>query len=378
MGDAQGRSNAVGSNGLRLIIAGGGTGGHIFPGIAVAKELMKRYPASEVLFVTGGKRIESDLLRDAGISRVPIMVEGIKGRGLINILKAMIKLPCGFFQSLLIIKKFSPDLVLGVGGYSAGPVCLAARIMGKKTAIHEQNSFPGVTNRLLSRVVDRVFISFKESAFRFPDGKTCFTGNPIREGFMPVKEGVKQGAKGFTILVTGGSQGASAINAAVIEALKMLKDRGSAPRIIHQTGQADFEKVLREYREKGLEGDVKPFIKDMPEAYRQADVFIGRAGAGTVFELAALGKPSILIPYPHAADDHQTANARMLADIGGARIITQDKLNPVKLAEIITGFMEDRASLEKMGEQAVKAARPDAAKDIADQIEEMIGTRIKA
>jgi UDP-N-acetylglucosamine--N-acetylmuramyl-(pentapeptide) pyrophosphoryl-undecaprenol N-acetylglucosamine transferase len=375
MGDTQERCSVAGFKGLRLIIAGGGTGGHIFPGIAVGKELLNRYPASEVLFVTGGKQIESDLLSDAGFSRVSITVEGIKGRGLIKSLKAMIKLPYSLFQSLSIIKKFSPDLVLGVGGYSAGPVCLAARLMGKKTAIHEQNSFPGVTNRLLSRVVNRVFISFKESASRFPERKVRFTGNPIREGFMLEKEDFKQDTKGFTILVTGGSQGASAINDAVIGALKILKGRGTAPLIIHQTGQANFERVLQKYKENGLEGDVKAFIKDMPEAYRQADIFIGRAGAGTVFELAALGKPSILIPYPHAADDHQTANARMLSDIGGARIITQDKLSPARLAEVIIAFMDNRVSLKKMGEQARRAAKPDAAKAIADGIEEMIVNR---
>lgn len=361
--------------GLRLIIAGGGTGGHIFPGLAVGKEILKRHPASEVLFVTGDRKIEGDILKDAGIRRVSITVEGIKGRGLMKTLRAALKLPCGFFQSLSVIKRFSPDIVLGVGGYSAGPVCLAARIMGIRTAIHEQNSYPGVTNRLLSRFADRVFVSFMDSGKYFPEGKVRVTGNPIRASFITCAEGEKGRAGRFTILVTGGSQGASAINGVFIAALKRIREKGLDPLVIHQTGQADFENAVQAYRDNGLEGDIKPFIQDMPAAYGKADIVIGRAGAGTVFELAAMGKPSILIPYPHAADDHQTCNARMLSDAGGAIMIPQDELDPDRLAGVLAGFMEDRGPLEKMAVEAGKTARPDAARDIADQIEEMIGVR---
>jgi UDP-N-acetylglucosamine--N-acetylmuramyl-(pentapeptide) pyrophosphoryl-undecaprenol N-acetylglucosamine transferase len=362
-------------NGVRLIIAGGGTGGHIFPGLAVGKELLRRYPASEVLFVTGDRKIESEILEGAGFARVPIIVEGIKGRGFLNKIKAAIKLPCGLFQSLLIIKRFSPDVVLGVGGYSAGPVCLAARILGVRTAIHEQNSYPGATNRLLSRFVDRIFISFPESKALFPEGKVFLSGNPIRENFLTGEGKKEDGSKGFKILVTGGSQGASAINAMMIEALTRMKDKGMMPQIVHQAGQRDYEVVLKGYNERHIVADVKPFIQDMPAAYRQADIVIGRAGAGTVFELAALGKPSILIPYPFAADDHQTANARMLGDCGGAKVIAQSDLNSDQLAEILEGFMNDRASLDEMGRKAKRVAMPDAAKVIVDQIEEMAGMK---
>ncbi|MBN1625689.1 MAG: undecaprenyldiphospho-muramoylpentapeptide beta-N-acetylglucosaminyltransferase [Deltaproteobacteria bacterium] len=362
--------------GLRLIIAGGGTGGHIFPGLAVGKELIKRHPGSEILFVTGYRRIEDDILREAGINRVPITVEGIKGRGLRGTIRSAVKLPLGFLQSILIIRRFSPDFVLGVGGYSAGPVCLAARLMGVRTAIHEQNSFPGITNRLLARVVDRVFISFEESGSHFPKDKVRLTGDPVREEFLGIREGNKGRTGGFTILVTGGSQGASAINRTFIKALKKIKDMGRTPRVIHQTGQADYESAVEGYREMGIEADVRPFINDMHIAYRQADIVIGRSGAGTVFELAAMGKPSILIPFPQAADDHQTANARMLAHAGGAIIIPQDELDPDRLAGVLTGLMDDSPSLEKMAELALKTARPEAAKDIADGIEEMIGIKL--
>ncbi len=361
--------------GLRLIIAGGGTGGHIFPGIAVGKEILKRYPSSEVLFVTGDRKIEGDILKDAGMKRVSITVEGIKGRGPLKTLRAALKLPYGFFQSVAVIKRFSPDIVLGVGGYSAGPVCLAARLMGVRTAIHEQNSYPGVTNRLLSRFVDRVFVSFRDSGKYFPKGKVHVTGNPIREAFLTSAKGGKGHSGRFAILITGGSQGASAINSVFIAALKRIKEKGLDPLVIHQTGQADYENAVQAYRENGLAAEIKPFIQDMPAAYGEADIVIGRAGAGTVFELAVMGRPSILIPYPHAADDHQTHNARMLSDAGGAMMIPQDELDPERLAGVLAGFMEDRGSLEKMAVQAGKAARPDAARDIADQIEEMIGVR---
>jgi UDP-N-acetylglucosamine--N-acetylmuramyl-(pentapeptide) pyrophosphoryl-undecaprenol N-acetylglucosamine transferase len=361
--------------GIRLIVAGGGTGGHIFPGLAIGKELLKRDPASELLFVTGGRKIEDDLLKDAGFARVSIIVEGIKGRGLLNRIKAAIKLPVGLCQSLMIIKRFSPDLVMGVGGYSAGPVCLAARIMGVRTAIHEQNSYPGATNRLLSRFVDRIFVSFPESKGLFPENKVFLSGNPIREGFLVKDDGQEERSKGFRILVTGGSQGASAINMTVIETIAQMKVRGMTPEIVHQTGQRDYEVMVKAYGEKGIEADVKAFIQDMPAAYRQADIVIGRAGAGTVFELAALGKPSILIPYPFAADDHQTANARMLGNCGGAMVIAQGDLTPDRLAGMLTGFMNNSASLDEMGRKAKEVAMPDAARIIVDELEKMVETR---
>jgi len=365
--------NAV--DGIKLIVAGGGTGGHIFPGLAVGKELLRRHPASELLFVTGGRKIEDELLKDAGFERVSIVVEGIKGRGLVNRIKAAIKLPLGLCQSLMIIKKFSPDLVMGVGGYSAGPVCLAARIMGVRTAIHEQNSCPGATNRLLSRFVNRIFISFPESRKFFPENKVFLSGNPIREGFLAKDSGQTENSRDFRILVTGGSQGASAINMMMIEALAQMKDKGMTPQVVHQTGQRDYEVMLKAYREKGIEADVNAFIQDMPTAYREADIVIGRAGAGTIFELAALGKPSILIPYPYAADDHQTANARMLGECGGARVVAQSDLTPDKLAGMLAGFINNRAALDEMGKKAKEVAMPDAARVIVDELEKMVGVK---
>ncbi|MFC1867957.1 undecaprenyldiphospho-muramoylpentapeptide beta-N-acetylglucosaminyltransferase [Thermodesulfobacteriota bacterium] len=370
--DPQGRLEKKRQDTVRIIIAGGGTGGHLFPGVAIGKEILSRYSGAEILFVTGDRKIESDILTRAGFNNVSISVEGIKGRGWKKAIKAMLKLPYGFAQSVKIIKRFSPHLVLGVGGYSAGPVCPAAWIMGKPTALHEQNSFPGLTNRLLCRIVDRVFISFEESRKHFPKGTVFLTGNPIRKEFLEVKDTSGKTEKRFTILVTGGSQGAIAINRAFVAALVILRRKGKDPMVIHHTGEADYTRVVHEYRKKGLRGDVTPFIQDMPEAYRQSDIFVGRSGAGTVFELAGLGKPSILIPYPHAANRHQEANAGVLGGVGGAEILLQDDLTAEMLAEFLTRYMDDRSALKKMGEQARKVGRRDAAKVIVDQLEEMI------
>ncbi|MBW1805973.1 MAG: undecaprenyldiphospho-muramoylpentapeptide beta-N-acetylglucosaminyltransferase [Deltaproteobacteria bacterium] len=357
---------------LKVIVAGGGSGGHLFPGLAVAEEIKRRYPGSEILFVTGRKRIESDILTSSGFRQTSICVEGIKGRGWKTGIMVAARLPYSLAQSISVIRKLSPHLILGVGGYSAGPVCLAARMMGITTIIHEQNSFPGLTNRLLCRFADRIFISFEESRGHFPRGSIVLTGNPIRKEFLEKINSREKDDGKFTILVTGGSQGAIAINRAFVAALEILRQEGKAPQIIHHTGEADFDRVVRQYREKGLQGEIKPFIRDMPAAYRRADIFVGRAGAGTIFELAGLGKPSILIPYPHAANNHQEINARVLANAGGAEMMRQDDLTPEGLAEILTKYMENRATIQKMGGQAQKKGRPYAAKEIVDQLVAMI------
>jgi len=359
-------------NEIRIIVAGGGTGGHLFPGVAMAEEIKRRYKKAMFLFVTGRRKMESEILAHFGFNQASISVEGIKGRGWKKGAMVLFKLPYSFFQSLLIIKRFSPDLVLGVGGYSAGPICLAAKIMSIPAAIHEQNSFPGLTNRLLCRIVDRVFISFEESRKHFPGGSLHLTGNPIREGLLAEKTSGKGLKDRFTILVIGGSQGARSINRAFVEALEILKAKGIDPLIIHQTGETDHAPVVEEYRHRGLKGNIMPFIKDMAGAYDRADMVVSRAGATTISELASLGKPSILIPYPFASNNHQEINARVLVQVGGAEMILQNDLNGERLAELLIKYMDDRKALVKMVEQAKKKGRPDAVKVIVDQLEEII------
>ena len=354
------------------MVAGGGTGGHLFPGVAVAQEIGRRFEGAEILFVTGRRKMESEVLRKTGFRQRSIAVEGMKGRGLLKGAWVTLKLPWSLLESLWILRGFSPHLVLGVGGYSAGPVCLAARVMGVPSAIHEQNSFPGVTNRLLCRVVDRVFISFEESRKHFSGGSIFLTGNPIRPEFVTAE--TRTGEKGgvFTVAVVGGSQGARAINEAVVEALALLKERKRPCRVIHQTGDLDYEKTVAHYKAKGLEAEVMPFIQDMAGVYREADLVVSRAGAGAVFEMAAMGKPSLLIPYPFAANRHQETNARFLVEAGAAEMILQENLTGEVLADRLVKWMEGRAALEKMGQAARRVSKPDAAQKIADLLLEMV------
>jgi len=325
-----------------------------------------------MLFVTGRRKMETEILTRSGFCQTSIIVEGLKGMGWKKGTIVLLKLPLSFFQSISIIKRFSPHLVLGVGGYSAGPVCLAARLMGIPTAIHEQNSFPGLTNRILCRIVDRVFISFEESRKYFPGGSLYLTGNPLREELLIEKKPDDKGNKKFTILVVGGSQGARAINKAFVAALEILKSKGEDPLSIHQTGETDYSQVVEAYRQRGLKGDIMPFIQDMAEAYHLADIVVSRAGATTVSELAALGKPSILIPYPHAANRHQEINARMLVQAGGAEMMLQEDLSGEGLAGILMKYMNNRRVLREMGAQAQKMGQGDAAKDIVNQLVDMI------
>jgi UDP-N-acetylglucosamine--N-acetylmuramyl-(pentapeptide) pyrophosphoryl-undecaprenol N-acetylglucosamine transferase len=286
---------------------------------------------------------------------------------------ATLRLPYSLIQSLSIIKEFGPNITLGVGGYSAGPVCLAARLLGCPTVIHEQNSFPGLTNRLLSRIVHKVMISFEESSAYLKRNNVLLTGNPIRPEFITLpgqENGIHQP---FRLLVMGGSQGAKSINRTFIDALRILKEGGNAPDVIHQTGRVDYEEILTLYREKEIQADVQPFIDNMKEAYAWADLVINRAGASTVSELAALGKPSILIPYPFAANNHQEVNAGLLSKKGGAEMVLEKDLNSAALAGLILKYMKNPEALLIMGKNARALGRPEATNRIVDTLLEMVG-----
>lgn len=366
---------------IRCIIAGGGTGGHLFPGIAIARELEARDPDASVLFVVGRRRIESEILRKHGFRVAFIRVEGIKGRGWKKGLTVLSMLPGSFFQSMKIIREFRPSFVIGVGGYSAGPFCLAARLLGVPTAIHEQNSYPGLTNRLLARVVDRIFISFAESAPHFKNRETLLTGNPVRRELMSPPLDSVVGTPSFTVMVVGGSQGARAINDAFVKAYGILRRSGKAFDFIHQTGNQDHQRVLSNYRAEGFEGrdvetKVLPFVEDMASAYHRANMVVSRAGATTLFELAALGKPSVLIPYPYATNGHQETNARSLAQMGGAEIILQKDLSGEGLANTISNYIDHPQKLQKMGEAARGFGRPDADRIIVDQLMRVLPANI--
>jgi len=358
-----------GGKGYRVLIAGGGTGGHLFPGLATAREIVQRRPDAEILFVTGNRPMERHILERSGFRQASIQVEGLMGRGWRKGARVVLALPRSFFQARRVLRSFSPVAVLGVGGYSSGPVCVAARTLKIPTAVHEQNSFPGLTNRLLCRIVDRVFISFEESRAKFPTGTLVFTGNPVREELLQAERPLRSEDGAFSVLVVGGSQGARAVNTAVVAALGILKKEGRAIRVVHQTGKGDYERVLSLYTELGLRGVVTPFIDDMAEAYLETDLVVGRAGASTVAELASLGKPSVLVPYPYATNNHQVTNARALSDAGGAVLLLQSELSGRSLAHVLARLDSDREALREMGERARDRKHPEAARAIVDGLE---------
>jgi UDP-N-acetylglucosamine--N-acetylmuramyl-(pentapeptide) pyrophosphoryl-undecaprenol N-acetylglucosamine transferase len=357
-----------------VVIAGGGTGGHLFPGIALAEELKAR-GGNEVLFVGTARGLEAKVVPREGWPLELIDVAGLKGAGAAGFLRGLLRVPRALFQSLAILRRFRPDLVVGVGGYASGPLVLAAALTGRATAILEQNSVPGVTNRLLGKVVRAVFAAFDESRRFFPSRKLRMEGNPIRKKFL---DGAGAGAgagTGRRVLVCGGSQGAHAVNERALEAIIALQQNGQAVRVVHQTGAADRDAVEKRYREAGVDAEVVAFIDDMAAAYRAADLIVGRAGATTIAELTAIGRAAIFIPFPFAADDHQTVNARALEGAGAARVIPQEQATAAALAEMIGGLLADDAARAKMAEASRALGRPEAARAIVDQLEALAGKR---
>ena len=352
---------------IAIIVAGGGTGGHLFPAISVVKEVEKRVEHCRVLFIVGRQARGAEIISRSGYQLETVDVEGMKGRGWKKRLSVLSRLPKSVSQSLGHIRRFGPDVVFGVGGYSAGPVCIAARLKGIPTAIHEQNAIPGVTNRMLAMIVDKVFVSFDKTRGLLKRPGAIVTGTPIRQELIVDMDAHKPRDGRFTVLVMGGSQGAKAINRAFADALYLLKSKGQNIDVIHQTGQADYHRTLEDYKAKGLEGQVVPFIEDMAQAYSRAHLVICRAGASTIFELAMLRKPAIVIPYPFAANRHQDFNARALADTGGAVVVFERDMDGNRLAGLIERAMKDKDFLQYT-EAVSDLARPNAAADIADQL----------
>ncbi|WP_298271921.1 undecaprenyldiphospho-muramoylpentapeptide beta-N-acetylglucosaminyltransferase [Geobacter sp.] len=356
---------------MRLLIAGGGTGGHLFPGIAVAEEFLARKKGNEVLFVGTWKGIEARVLPKLGYRLECITAAGIRGKGNVARAKGLAMFLYGYAQSRKILKEFRPDLVLGVGGYASAPALLAAKGMQIPRFVHEQNAIPGFTNKMLATVADQVFISLEESRKFFPEGRTLLTGNPLRRQIL--EQVVDTGAEGrqddaFHLLVFGGSSGAHRINLTMAEVLPFLEEAKGRLRITHQTGENDLEEVTAAYDERGFRADAVPFIDGMADAYRWADLIICRAGATTIAEITACGKPCIFIPYPHAVDDHQRRNAEALLKCGAGLVIIEKELTGELLARTIRELMDDPAKLRAMGDAAKGLARLDAAPVIVDEM----------
>lgn len=344
---------------MKLLLAGGGTGGHLFPAIAIAQRLLQQDSANEVLFVGTERGIEARVLPQLHLPLKTIDIAGFVGKNWQGKLALLPKVWTSFRQSLRIINRFDPDMVLGVGGYASGPVLLAAKWVGVPYLIHEQNARPGLTNRLLGRWARRVCLSFPGSESFFPAEKTELTGNPVRQELTQCKALQPTGSP--RLLVFGGSQGARAINQAMVAALPLLKHWQTRLQIIHQTGAADFERVRDAYTESGWPGvEVTLFIDDMPAALAGAQLVVCRAGATTLAELTVAGRPAILVPYPHAAGDHQAANARALADRGAAVHLPESELDAESLVQAIEGLLQNQEKLVSMAASARRAALPEA------------------
>ncbi len=368
---------------LKLLVAGGGTGGHLFPGMAVAEAFCDSDPRNRVLFVNAGRPFEVETLNRSGWPHRRITVEGIKGIGRRRQFQAGMKIPISVWESVGILREFKPDLVLGVGGYSSGPVLAAAALLGIKTVLHEQNSIPGITNRILSRFADRICVSFPNalktgplSGKRYRE-KVRLTGNPIRKAFFLNVQGEENTEAGsslkppFRVLIIGGSQGAHAVNRAMTDAAACLGETESIG-ITHQTGPNDRAEVETAYRRMGISAMVEAFFHDMSRRYREADLLVCRAGATTIAEITAIGKAAIFIPFPYAADDHQMVNARVLADAGAAELIPEKELTGEKLAERIRFFQTRPEALSTMAARARNLGRPDAAERIVDECRRLV------
>ncbi len=347
---------------MKLLLAGGGTGGHLFPAVALADRLMQQDPEASVLFVGTAKGLEARMIPTLGYPLELVDIQGVAGRGVLAKLLLLPRVIKSVGQAKKILKSFQPDVVVGVGGYASAPVLLAARFMGVPYLIHEQNAQAGMTNRLLGGGAQAVCLSFSGSGDGFPADRSHLTGNPLRKGMEDCPEDLAQES---CLLVFGGSQGARAINNAMCEALPLMDDMRSRLTIVHQTGEADLEKVRAVYKEHGWEGAmVLPFIDDMAGAYERANLVLCRAGATTLAELTVCGRPAVLVPLPHAANDHQTANAQALEKAGAAHLLPQSEMTPHNLACVLMNHMKDRPLLTQMA----AAARTLGQRGAADSI----------
>ena len=368
---------------MRVLIAAGGTGGHIYPGIAVAQEIRRRNAKAMVRFVGTARGLESRLVPQAGFELTLIDSSGLKNVSLGARVRGLAMLPKSFLSTLTLLREFKPDVVVGAGGYVSGPVVLTAALTKRPTLVMESNALPGWTNRVLARFVDRAAVSFEE-ALPFFRGKAVVTGNPVRREFFEIPKKARDPNE-FSILVFGGSQGARAINEAMIASLSILKSCPVGLRVKHQTGPGDFERVEAAYRTAGWStgevarqadslsyiAEVRSYIDNMVEDFAKADLVICRAGATTTAELIAAGKAALMIPFPFAADDHQRKNAEALESSGAARMILQQQLTSERLAREIIELAQLPSKVDEMEASIRKLQRGDAAAAAVDIIEKL-------
>lgn len=346
-----------------LVMAGGGTGGHVIPALAVARELRER--GHSVRFIGTRRGIEAKLVPPEGFSIDWIEIGGLKRVGIRRKLATLAELPGSVWQAARMLDRACPAAIFSMGGFVAGPVLLAALWKRVPVVVMEPNAVPGFTHRRVARFVARALVSFPETARWFPQGRAEVTGLPVRREFFAVP--IKPRSGTFTVLITGGSQGSRTLNRAVAESWPLWGK--NSVRLLHQTGPAPYEEIASRFRRSGAVGEIAPFLTDMPGAFAQADLVVSRAGMGTVSELAAAGKPSILVPLPTSSDQHQLRNAKAFEAAGAARLVPDSEMNGVRLTEEVQRLSGESGVLERMGQAARAFAKPDAAARAADILE---------
>lgn len=365
---------------FEIVFAGGGTGGHLYPALAVADELRRRHPGSQILFVGSRRGIENRLVPAAGFALRTLAVSGLKGAGPWARLTGVLMAGWAVLRSLAFMLGRRPDLVIGMGGYASGPAVLAAQVLGVKTLVMEQNHYPGATNRFLARRADTVCVPSEEARRRLDErgvarGRVIVTGNPVRRAFAEIGEPKAEAV--LSVLVFGGSRGARSINRAMVEAIPRLTEVEPVPRVVHQTGADDLVQVAEAYRRNYPPDrfEVHPFLDDMPARFARADLVVCRAGATTLAELAAAGRPAILVPYGFAADDHQRRNAEAVRDSGGAIVVLDRDFDGRTIAALIRELGSNLDRLREMGRAVRTLARPDATERIADATDALLARR---
>lgn len=366
---------------MNIVIAAGGTGGHLYPAIAVAREFLRRDPSTRILFVGTTRGIEQKVLAHEGLPLRCITAHPFMGKSPVEMTKALMTLPVSLWQSLRVLKEQGADLVFGVGGYTSPAMLVAAFLRRIPGVILEPNAYPGMANKAVAPLVQRIFLAFESTKQFFDRCKTSVVGTPVRRAFLEASSreaaGSKTGAQRH-LLIFGGSQGAKAINSAVIDALPLLESMKTRLTITHQTGEADHARVAAAYQQAGLSAQVVPFLYDMPTALRAADLVVARAGAMTIAELTVCGKPAILIPLPTAIYNHQLRNAEVMARAGGAVLLPQAELTGTALAQAMTEILGDQPRLEAMSRSSWNMRRSDAAETIVRECYDVIRRRHEA
>jgi len=353
---------------MKLLIAGGGTGGHVFPALAIAGEWMSRGKERDVVLVGTQRGIEMKLVPQAGLPLETLRVAGLKGKGGTTLLKNLTMLGPGLADAFRVLRKHKPIAAFGVGGYAAGPMMLATWLRGVPNVIFEPNAEPGFTNRVLAKISRRIATGYDISA-RAWGAKAVVTGCPVRTEFFSIAPRTPQ--KPFHLLITGGSQGALAINGTVVDAMDRLAARKNELAIVHQTGERDYNAVRTAYARREYPAEVVPFLSNMAERFSWADVIVCRAGAITAAEIAASGRAAIFIPFGHATDSHQLRNAQEMVRAGAGRVIPEPELTPERLSTEIFSLLDQPGEIERQSCAARSLARPNAARDIVNIIEEV-------